>query len=131
MVLPANLATDDVIDEVWTDAVVANLTTMTPTLWVAPTLLNSWVNYGLTYQVAQYRKVGDMVQIRGTIKSGTPPSIVFNLPAGFRPPADIQLLGWSSSGTAVFSIVPNGDVTCLANTGATTHFTLLQFSTVA
>lgn len=55
------------------------------TPWTAPTLLNSWTNYGAGFQACQYRRVGDVVQIRGLIQSGT--STIFTMPTGFRPPA--------------------------------------------
>lgn len=62
------------------------------TPWVAPTLVNGWVNFGsdylgAAYQTARYRKVGDVVYIEGMIKSGTIDQPVFILPAGFRPAA--------------------------------------------
>jgi hypothetical protein len=48
--------------------------------------LNSWVNYGSTYAGAQFRLVGDVVQLRGLIKSGTVNANAFILPVGYRPP---------------------------------------------
>lgn len=54
--------------------------------WIAPTLLNSWVNVGTGYQPAQYRKVGTRVDVRFAVKNGTT-SPIFNLPAGYRPSA--------------------------------------------
>ena len=59
------------------------------TAWVTPTLLNSWADYidAFDQQVIQYRKVGDIVHIRG---AGTGVSgAVFMLPAGYRPPATL------------------------------------------
>lgn len=55
--------------------------------WTALTLLNSWVNI-VGAQAAQYRMIGDMVQVRMAIEDGTA-STLFTLPAGFRPPATI------------------------------------------
>jgi hypothetical protein len=66
-----------------------DLVTTVPTAWVAPTLLNSWANFGAPHQVAQYRKIGDMVYCRGLIRLGTFGSAAFTLPAGFRPPASV------------------------------------------
>jgi hypothetical protein len=48
---------------------------------------NGWINYGSVFQTAQYRKIGDVVTLRGLIKSGTVGSSAFTLPAGYRPPA--------------------------------------------
>lgn len=56
--------------------------------WTSPTLLNSWANIA-GWQAAQYRKVGDMVQIRFSIENGTD-FVLFNLPVGFRPPVNIS-----------------------------------------
>ena len=56
------------------------------TTWTAPaSLSNSWVNYGTPYANVGYRKVGGVVFIRGCVKTGTPPSTLFTLPAGYRP----------------------------------------------
>ena len=59
---------------------------LTPTAWTNVTFQNSWANMG-GYQAVQYRKVGDMVQMRGMMGSGTMGQTAFTLPVGFRPPA--------------------------------------------
>jgi len=56
--------------------------------WIAPTLLNGWVNYGGTEDPVGYMKdTLGFVHIRGMIKSGvtTPGTLIFNLPPGYRP----------------------------------------------
>jgi hypothetical protein len=54
------------------------------------TLQNGWVWYGGIEMPPAYRKVGDMVQIRGTIKNATPMAggiqQFYVLPVGYRPP---------------------------------------------
>lgn len=51
-----------------------------------PAFQNSWVNFGGTYPVAAYRKdPNGMVEIKGTVKSGTISNAIFTLPAGYRP----------------------------------------------
>jgi hypothetical protein len=60
--------------------------------WIAPTLLNSWVNYGGSEQPAQYRKVGTRVDVRMAVKHGTT-SPIFNLPAGYRPTYNLGFSG--------------------------------------
>ncbi len=56
--------------------------------WIAPTLQNGWVSYGL--QAPQYRMVGDIVYLRGAIKNGSAwGTIAFTLPAGYWPPATL------------------------------------------
>jgi hypothetical protein len=80
-------------------------TYVAPTAWTAPAAFtNGWVQFGSTYQNVQYRKVGDMVQIRGACKGGTVSSAIFTLPAGFRPPADLQFGNSSSSTPGTFLI---------------------------
>ncbi len=79
--------------------------------WLAPTLLNSWVDFGGTEQVAQFRKVGDMVQIRGVIKSGTVGfADAFVLPDGMWPPANLPLAIQSNGALAGLYITSAGSV---------------------
>jgi len=62
--------------------------------WQTPTLLNGWVNFGSGYNSAGYWKDSfGVVHLRGLIKSGTATAgtVIFTLPAGYRPPA-IELL---------------------------------------
>jgi hypothetical protein len=54
--------------------------------WIAPTLLNSWVDYaGAGNATAGYRKRNGMVEVRGIISTGTPPSDAFVLPVSYQP----------------------------------------------
>jgi len=109
--LPVNLATNDVIDETWVDAVRACLAELQPTAWTAVTFQNGWVNMGAPYQDAQYRKVGDVVQLRGMMKSGTITTAAFSLPVGFRPPADLILGTVSNAAVGGITITAAGVVT--------------------
>jgi len=71
-----------------TDQVNANTTdiaALKPTAWTNLTLLNGWNSTLNTQTIPQLRKVGDNVQVRGAVSSGTPGSIIFTFPAGFRP----------------------------------------------
>lgn len=71
--------------------------------WIAPTLLNSWVNYGAPYNTAAYMRTDDgLVLLRGAIKSGTTTAgtVLFTLPVGFRP----------AGGTIEFATVSNGAI---------------------
>jgi hypothetical protein len=62
------------------------------TLWTALPLNAGWTNWGPgSYNAGQYRKVGDMVQLRGTIKHASGLGVaICTLPVGFRPPDGIQ-----------------------------------------
>lgn len=52
--------------------------------WQTPTMQNGWVAFDSTYNPPGYIKFGDMVYLRGLIKSGSSGNI-FVLPAGYRP----------------------------------------------
>lgn len=85
------------------------------TAWTAPTLLNSWVNFGGTQQVAQYRKIGDIVYLRGLIRFGTINLPAFTLPAGFRPPADLVFPSQDNNTMGRVDVISiNGNVTPVA-----------------
>jgi len=131
MALPANLANGDLINETWVDAVVD---TITPTAWTAVTFQNGWSNL---VGLCQYRKVGDMVQVRGIIKGGTSGSVAFTMPVGFRPPQTVRFPISSALGDA--SGLPSATVSgidgtvTLSNTSNTGNTAVdgVQFSTVA
>lgn len=76
--------------------------------FIAPTLGNSWVNFGLQYNPAGYYKdpLG-IVHLRGMIKSGVLDTGAFTLPAGYRP-----------ANTDLFSVISNNAVGWLEVTNA-------------
>lgn len=81
--------------------------------WVAPTLLNSWVNYGGVYQTPGYYKdpLG-MVHLRGLVKDGTTTAgtTLFTLPVGFRPLAQTVCITLTNSVLGTMNIETDGDV---------------------
>jgi hypothetical protein len=81
--------------------------------WIAPTLLNSWVNFGGgTGADAGYYKDSDgIVHLRGMIRSGTIPASAFNLPSGFRPTAPIYFPIASNNAFGLVIVNAGGDVT--------------------
>lgn len=101
---------------------------ISPTAWKGVTFAGTWVN-SASWQTVQYRKVGDMVQLRGTCNGGAAVSGsgIFNLPVGFRPPAMLSL-GTEGNGNFKWCLVAaNGDVNwyCPATDAASTssfHF---------
>lgn len=101
-----------------------------PTPWTAVTFQNGWINYGGAYQTAQYRKVGDEVQVRGTIKSGTQMTVAFTLPAGFRPPAKMQFSQESSDAHSWIEVDAAGQV-IMSKCNPAAANVVIQFSTVA
>ena len=66
--------------------------------FIAPTFLNSWVNFdATTFNAAGYYKDGfGIVHLRGLVKTGTVALAIFTLPAGYRPVK-----------TELFSVVSN------------------------
>jgi len=104
---------------------VNRLTTYTtPTPWTGVTFQNGWVNYG-GYQAAQYRKIGDIVYLRGVIGNGT--GVAFTLPVGFRPPFTVQK---NAVGTvSTMDINPTGTAYLTGGTNAAAVIDF-QFSTI-
>ncbi len=81
--------------------------------WTAPTLLNSWVNYGGDEETAGYRKNSEnWVIIKGTVKSGTvtPGTAIFNIPAGYRPLKNHIFAQDCSGAFGAVSVALNGNV---------------------
>jgi hypothetical protein len=80
--------------------------------WVAPTLLNSWVNTGGGAVGAGYYKDSlGRVWVRGRVKSGTSGTVVFTLPAGFRPSASEYYTVLAQGGVLGYmEIQSDGDV---------------------
>lgn len=72
--------------------------------WTAPTFGTGWSDYGggFGYQAVKYKKVGDLVFVRGMAQrtSGTATTI-FTLPAGYRP----------STGHEFYMCISNADTT--------------------
>lgn len=96
-----------------------------------PTLLNSWIDFGGSYaNAAYYKDEFNIVHILGLIKGGvgSPGTVIFNLPVGHRPPADLIFTVMSSNaGTATpvaIEISTTGDVKIGLFTAGTTWLSL-------
>jgi len=107
---------------------ITNYVLRTP--WVAfGTMGLGWVDFDANHR-AQYRKVGDDVQLRGLIKSGTTGN-VFVLPVGFRPvQADETFPVVMSGGTGNVSVFSNGNIV-VTGSSTFTYLSGIRFSTVA
>lgn len=71
--------------------------------WIAPTLINSWVDYGGTYDTAGYFKDKfNVVHLKGAIKTGTSGTTAFTLPEGYRPSAGKAIATVAAGGTFGF-----------------------------
>jgi hypothetical protein len=98
--------------------------------WTAPTLAGTWVNFGSGFTTAGYRRIGDMVHLKGTIKLGVVNTTAFTLPVGYRPTA--QAIFAVESNNAFGVVVVNAAGTVVPTTGSNVYFQLdgIVFSTV-
>lgn len=61
------------------------MTPLDPQVWIAPSLENSWTNYGADHETAGYMKDSmGFVHLKGLVKNGTS-GVIFTLPVGYRP----------------------------------------------
>jgi len=106
--------------------------TNTPTPWTQLPLTNSWVNYDGGHP-CQYRKIGDVVEMRGVVKNGTLAASIGTLPVGFRPYQTDETLVVFSAGVAVgISITSAGTMTVWSPaTNPYVYLDGVRFSTVA
>lgn len=99
--------------------------------WAAATLLNSWTNVAGA-QSAQYRIIGDRVDVRFAIEDGTALTL-FTLPIGYRPAASVGATAQvhDNSGNPDFGHVrvdPNGDVVLELHGTLSNHDVWANFS---
>lgn len=94
--------------------------------WIAVTsFLNSWVNYGGSYEDAgYYRDSFDIVYLRGVVKDGTvgAAGVIFTLPVGYRPENNRIFSNYTNSGVGHVEVESDGDV--IAKAGGNTWFSL-------
>ena len=79
-------------------------------IWTAPTLLNSWVNYGSGNAAAGYTKVGNRVEVKGLVRSGTVTANIFTLPTGYRPAEPLRFATISNNALGRINILTDGSV---------------------
>ncbi len=79
--------------------------------WVAPSFLNSWVNFDGTYSQCGYmRDPNGFVHLRGKVKTGTINTAIFTLPALFRPQYKLTFVGISNDALCKIEIDTSGNV---------------------
>lgn len=103
------------------------------TNWTAPTLQNSWVNFGGIHAPVGYTKTSDgVVTLKGLIKNGTTGTgvILFNLPTGYRPVLQHIFHVSMAQVAARVDVLPNGNVV-LQSTGSNAWISLSNISFVA
>lgn len=107
-----------------------NTGTYLGTGWTAAALLNGWVNSGGTKQTLRYRRVGNgLVEAQGIVKSGT--GVIFQLPVGYRPDADLQLPIVATNSSGYASITANGNVTATGTLTGDVAIQLLFGTTIS
>ena len=102
------------------------------TVWTALPLTNGWVAVDATH-IPQYRKVGDVVELRGAAKLGNVALSIGTLPVGFRPfQTDETFAVFSNAATVGLSVSATGSLTVWApGTNAYVYLSGVKFSTVA
>lgn len=79
--------------------------------WVAPTLLNSWVNHHTDWEPAGYYKdSAGRVHLRGLVKDGTLSANLFLLPDGYRPSKHQNFAVATAGGAAMVDVYSSGYV---------------------
>lgn len=114
-----------------TNQVNANTDALTPTAWTAVTFQNGWSNFGAGLQVAQYRKIGDVVEVRGVIGGGTSATVAFTLPVGFRPPATIAVPAAAAGNFAMVNVAAAGTVAVTSPSGTSSVSIAFRLSVTA
>jgi len=101
---------DGAVQEVF-DIVEAGKASKVQEAWIAPTLLNGWVNFGAPYGDAKYYKDEfGIVHLEGFIKSGTVNQTCFQLPLGYRPEKALLIPCFSNGTIGVIVITVLGEV---------------------
>jgi len=102
--------------------------------YIAPTLLNSWANFGGATATVAYYKERNRVYLRGCVTGGTigDSTPIFTLPAGYRPSALIGFVTCSGSTTiTLIGINSDGNVFVPTGVGGNTALYLDSISFVA
>lgn len=87
--------------------------------WQAVTYKNSWVDLGGGYNTVAYMKDSlGFIHIKGLTKSGTIGTVIFTLPAGYRPLAKYNQICNSNASNGIIEIASTGDVTCTQGNNA-------------
>lgn len=104
--------------------------------WTAVTFQNSWANFNAGWETVSYRKVGDIVYLRGLALTAASGVTVFALPAGFRPPVSVLFGAVGGNGASTptayrVDVNSNGNVSVVHTASGPDYFTFsgIHFST--
>ena len=89
--------------------------------WLPLTLLSGWAKFDNTYSIPQYRKIANIVHLRGLMKGGvvTPYTIIATLPVEYRCLKQDLFVGYGSNGAYRLTINPDGNIKTGDNISAT------------
>lgn len=91
--------------------------------WIAPTMVNSWVDFGGSSDTIGYMKdTLGFVHLKGTVKGGTAITI-FTLPTGYRPVLD-KNLNFSTNIGATPSFVKSTGLVGITTLGSNTYVSM-------
>lgn len=79
-----------------------------------PSLSNSWANLGGGYSTAGVTFYNGRVELRGVVTGGTLNTVIFNIPAAWRPPGHMVFPAFANNTMCWIFINSNGDVSQLA-----------------
>lgn len=92
----------------------------------APAYENGWVSFDVG-RGAQFKKVGNLVSIKGVVKSGSFPSVnIFSIPEEYRPIKNRLFATAANGNFANILVAANGDVQI--NSGGSASFTTLEIN---
>ena len=98
-------------------SVEARITDLEGTEWIDVAFETGWENYSVDFPSTnfgdcQYRKVGDVVELRGLARSNAAnpsPDVIFILPEGYRPPKQTIGNTYTQSGWPRLDITIDGE----------------------
>ena len=79
--------------------------------WTSVTFQNGWANLGGGYAPCQYAQQNNVVHVKCGAQAGAVGSVMFTLPAGFRPSETIYFPAYEGGATKFISIDSSGQVT--------------------
>jgi len=79
-------------------------------------LKNKWKTTPHGYGPATATKSGNIVTVSGLISGGSYNSIMVTLPAGYRPPQELEFTGNNNTGQNLMRVYPNGDIRWIRGT---------------
>lgn len=95
--------------------------------WYNLSLFSGWSNAGSGYQTAQYRKIGDVVHLRGLVVSSSTSSNVAQLPTGYWPTAGRLIFAlWTGTTNYRVDVTTSGVITCAGWTPASGNYVALD-----